>query len=150
MLNILYVNGSRDSEFDINPAHLTGDLKTVLASADIQKLKAGRVATVGADGYVTLAKAGDDDAAFAGFIILDAAGQPYENCPAIASGKLPLLVGGGLVETDEVVETNIKAGDKLYIGDNGQLTKTKGTATVAFGLARSANSAADKTVRVQF
>ena len=148
MLNILYINGSRDSEFEINPAHLVGGIGAVRASANIQKLKAGRVATVGADGYVKVA--GDDDAQFAGFIINDAAGYEFENTPAIASGKLPLLIGGGLVETDQVKETDIKPGDQLYIGDNGVLTKTKGTLKNVFGLARSANSAANKLVRVQF
>jgi len=153
MLNILYIYGAKDSDFEINPSNLAGDLGTVRASAAIQALKGGRLATIGADGYVKLAVNGDSKA---GFIINDAAGYEFENTPAIASGKLPLLCGGGLVETDQVVEDNIKAGDKLYIGtgaNTGLLTKvdpTKDKTGTVFAIARGTNSASNKTVKVQF
>lgn len=153
MLNILYIYGTKDSDFEINPSNLAGDLGTVRASTAIQALKGGRLATIGADGYVKLAVDGDSKA---GFIINDAAGYEFENAPAIASGKLTLLVAGGLVETDQVVEDNIKAGDKLYIGTGGNaglLTKvdpTAGKTGTVFAIARGTNSASNKTVKVQF
>lgn len=147
MLKQLYLYGSSDSEFDLDPALLAGDLDTIRAGTIIQGLKAGRLATVNDKGYVRLAVKTDY---VPGFIINDAAGYSFENTPAIASGKVPLLSGGGLVETDQVVEGDIKAGTPLYVGADGMVTKVKASDSVQLGISRSENSATDKTLRVQF
>ena len=112
--------------------------------ADILKLNAGVVVTVGADGAVKPAEAAKPAV---GFVVLSAKGNDYENCSAYASGLLAVAVGGGIYRTNNVVENSIKAGDELYIGADGVITKTKGTNTEAIGIALSANSAADKTIR---
>ena len=165
MLTIHYVNGSQDSLFTLDPAKTALELSAFKADATIAALTAGKLATVDANGYVALA---EDGAYGAGFIINDVAGYDYENAPAYASGKVPLVIGGGLVSTDALVDTDVAAADLLYIstaGNAGKLTNvrpadltlTEGAPnTVAnesstpFGLARTANSADDLTVMVQF
>jgi len=155
MLKIDHVFGTSDSGFTLDPSELTGDINVDSRSAYVNQFVGGRLATLDADGYIKLAD-GATDEFVEGFIINDAAGYEFENTPAIASGKLPLLCGGGLVETDQVVEDNIKAGDKLYIGTGanaGLLTKVDPTGNgtgIVFAIARGANSASNKTVKVQF
>lgn len=147
MLKIHYVNGSIDNEFDINPAITSGSIGEYQTA--VSGFVAGRLATVGTDGYVRIAVEGE--AFGVGFIVNDAAGYSYENIPALASGKLPLMIGGGLATTDQVVEGTIKAGDKLYVVDGGLLSKVAPSADATpFGLARSANSPTDKSVKVYF
>ena len=112
--------------------------------ADILKLNAGVIVTVGADGVVKPAEATKPAI---GFVVLSAKGNDYENCAAYASGLLAVAAGGGIYRTNNVIENNVKAGDELYIGADGVLTKTKGTNTASVGIALSSNSAADKTIR---
>lgn len=165
MLNIHYVNGSQDSTLAIDPAILSKSLADFKADTVVTGLTAGKLATIGANGYVTLA---DHDAFGAGFIINDVAGELYENVPAYASGVVPVVNGGGLVTTDALKEDTIAPADVLYIGTGAdvgtltnvrpvELTLTTGTPDTIntypsnpFGLARNANSANDKSVMVQF
>jgi len=150
MLKLAYIFGAIDGSNELNPAKLTGDLNTDLQSDYLRSLVSGRVATV-KNGYVELAEDGDVDA---GFIVHDAVSQYGTNQASVATGKLAIVMGGGVAETDQVVETDIKAGDLLYIGkDNnkGLLTKNKpSNNSVAVAVARSANSATDKTVKIRF
>lgn len=147
-LTILYVFGAQDTTLEINPAHITGDWSVDRASANITKFQAGRLAVLGTNGYITLADGGATYKGYDGVIINNAAGNDWENLPALASGVIPVICGGCIIETDQVVETNVAIGDPLYIGTGanvGLLTKTPGTTIV--GYARSANSASDKTIR---
>lgn len=147
MLNRLYQFGCVDSDFDVPADKLALELSAFRQDADILALKGGRVVKLGADG-VELAASGDEQ--FAGFLVNDVAGNDYENVPAYASGKAPVMLGGGLVETDQVIEDDIASGELLYIGADGQLTNTDPGSATPFGLARSSNSATDKTLKVQF
>lgn len=154
MLKIDHVFGTADSSFALDPSQLTGDINVDSRSAYVTKFVGGRLATLGADGYIKLADGATNEFA-EGFIINDAAGYFMENTPALASGVVSVLVGGGVVYTDQIVETNVVAGDKLYAGTGnnvGILTKTNPHATkgAVVAIARSANSATDKTVRVRF
>lgn len=150
MLRIKYVFGALDGSNELNPAKLTGDLNTDLQSDYLQGLVAGRVGAV-KGGYVELAEDGDSDT---GLIVHDAVSQYGTNQAAVATGKLTLLVGGGVVETDQVVETDIKAGDLLYIGKGenaGLLTKNKpADNSKSVAIARTGNSAIDKTITIRF
>lgn len=153
MLKIHYVVGPQDSTIEINPAHITGVYATDRASADLTKFVAGRMVTIGTDGYATLTD-GQHATLYRGTegcIINDAIGKDFENWPALASGKIPVVKG--LIETDQVVETNVAPGDLLYAGTStnvGLFTKTAPSGTpVPVGIARTGNSATDKTVRVR-
>lgn len=147
MLKIKYIFGAIDGTVDLDPALLVGDVSAFQANATVQGLKGGRLATIGSDGYARLAVDGD---LFAGFIVNDAAGYSFENVPALGSGKLPILIGGGVVETDQVIQDDIAPGDELWIGADGKLTNVDPTTGPAIAIARSGNSAADLTITVQF
>jgi len=149
MLKILYKNGCIDGNtFELDPdIYLGQDALEASDNEEVQALVAGRLATIGTDGYVELA-----DGNPLGVIVNDAEGRDLYNKPALASGKVPVMFGGGLVETDQVVEDNIAIGDKLYCGtgDNkGLWTKTASDGAEVIGVAVSANSASDKTVKIQ-
>lgn len=78
-----------------------------------------------------------------GVFLNDAAGEAYENTPAIASGKLTVMTGPGSYETDiyETVKEDDTAlavawadalGDPLYVSDFGLLT-TENTGSIVVG-----------------
>ena len=74
-----------------------------------------------------------------GLFINDAAGSPFENTPAVGSGKSPFVSGSGSVCEVDIFETfgsgggalTYVAGDLLYGSANGLLTKEAGA--IAFG-----------------
>jgi hypothetical protein len=88
-----------------------------------------------------------------GLFYLDAAGQAYENAPAIASGKLAVMTGPGSYETD-IYESVKEAGGALdvawtasiqlplYMSDFGLLT-TENTGSIIVGYVTKAPSAAN-------
>jgi hypothetical protein len=154
MLKISHVFGAADSGFKLDPSELTGDINVDSKSAYVTALVAGRVAAIGADGYIKLCDGlGANGETPEGFIINDAAGYFMENTPALASGVVTVLVGGGVASTDQVVDTDITSGDKLYVGTGaniGLLTTTAPAGATVFAVARTSNSASDKTVQVRF
>lgn len=147
MLNIKYIFGVIDGTLELNPTLLTDDVVTFQQNGTIQSLKAGVLVTVGNDGYVRLAVDGD---LHAGFLVNDAAGYSFENVPALASGRVSAMFGGGVVDTDQVIENDIKPGNKLWIGANGKLTKVDPSTGDHVAIARTANSPDDLTVTVQY
>jgi hypothetical protein len=74
-----------------------------------------------------------------GLFINDAAGSPFENTPAVGSGKSPFVSGSGSACEVDIFETfdsqgaalTYAAGDLLYGSANGLLTKEVGA--IAFG-----------------
>ena len=155
MLKIDYIFGASDNGFPLDKSKLTGDVAVDSKSEYVSSLVAGKVAALDGNGNIKLCDGASDFAE--GFIINDASGYFMENTPALASGVVPVLVGGGICETDQVVETDIKPGDKLYVGtgDNaGLLTKNDPTGDdkngQVFAIARSGNSAANQTIKVRF
>jgi hypothetical protein len=151
MLNRKFDFGAVDSGFPIPAPLLAMSLDEFRSNSAILSLKAGKLATIGSDGNIRLAQAADGK--FAGFIVNDAAGYSFENVPAYASGKVPLMIGGGVVESDMVVEDDLVSGDRLYIAD-GELTKvdpsTDGSAPV-FAIVKVGNAGrTDKTIELQF
>lgn len=65
-----------------------------------------------------------------GIFLNDAAGSPFENTPAVASGKVTVMRSMGSFETDiyetrdeaDAVDLTYTAGELLYVSDFGLLT----------------------------
>jgi hypothetical protein len=131
MLKRIFDFGAVVSKFPVAPSLLGLGLDDFRSNPTILGLKAGRLATLGDDGAVRLATSAD--AKFAGFLVNDVAGYSFENVPAYASGHAPLCLGGGVVETDQVVEDDLSEGDSLYISDDEPGLLTKVAPTVADG-----------------
>ena len=88
-----------------------------------------------------------------GFFLNDAAGQAFENTPAIASGKLTVMTAPGSYETD-IYETLTEAGgalpgggylvnDLLYGSKNGLLTKDSASNATVVGIVAKVPSPTD-------
>ena len=87
-----------------------------------------------------------------GIFLNDAAGSPFENTPAVASGKVTVMTAQGSYETD-IYETRNEAdsadltyavGDKLYCSKNGLLTNdTALAANTICGIVTKAPTATD-------
>ncbi len=90
-----------------------------------------------------------------GIFVNDAAGSPFENTPAVASGKLSYMRSMGSYETDiyetfddatGLVALNYTAGDKLFVSKNGLLTNDAAVAAATLtvvGRVSKAPSATD-------
>jgi len=101
----------------------------------------GSIAAVCGDDYVAVPC--DSDLQPIGLFANDAAGAPFENAPAIASGKVTVCKGMASIEVD-VYESQTEAnanvsltynvGDKLYSSANGLLTKEVSTSEVVIGI----------------
>lgn len=112
--------------------------------ADILKLKAGTIVTVDASGAVKPAEPGEKAI---GFLLLDARGYDYENIPAYASGLVAVVCAVSQCSTNNVLEDNIVPGDKLSISAGGVISKAGNAEKDLVGIALTANSASDKTIR---
>lgn len=72
-----------------------------------------------------------------GIFLNDAAGSPFENTPAVASGKITVMRSMGSYETDiyetrneaDTLDVTYTAGDLLYASDFGLLTTEDLSAT---------------------
>lgn len=157
-LTVLYKGGFFDTTIPIDPDFITGDLETDIREAHIVSYKAGRLVSVTAEGYAALSDGTtgvgtDSYKGTEGVIETDAAGASIvENHPVLASGYLTVVTGPALIETDQVVETNIAPGDLLYAGTSsniGLFTNVAPSPAYPIGIARTANSASDKTTRIR-
>ena len=80
-----------------------------------------------------------------GIFLNDAAGSPFENTPAVASGKVTVMHAQGSYETD-VYETAVVpyvVGDDLYCSANGLLTNADTFNAVIIGVVTKAPSLVD-------
>lgn len=86
-----------------------------------------------------------------GIYLNDAAGEPFENTPAVASGKVTMLTSMGSYETD-IYETRNEAnaedlvyaaGDLLYCSKNGLITKDSASNSYVVGVVAKAPTATD-------
>ncbi len=146
MLKIKQKFGAIDGTPNLPADKLALELAAFRADSEIQGLKAGRVAYIDSNGEVALAANAQADRI--GFIVNDAAGYEFENVPGHGSGKCPLVFGGGIFETDQVIQDDVTYDDPLYIGANGQLTTVNSGSDTVVAYARSENSAADKTIEI--
>lgn len=114
----------------------------------IQSLKPGVVVGMSSDGYIK--PAGTADIVPLGFLVNDAAGYANQNVNARANGLVAVLTGNGnQFVTDNVANTDITPGAKLYADSKGVLTTTEGTDAVAVAVSLSQNSATNKSILVQ-
>jgi len=135
---------------DIDQDGFTGDVEVDAALAYVVSLKAGRIAGLDSDGYVQLADGSADSASVQqipmGFIINDAAGYFYENKPALASKKVPVIMGNCLIVTDQIDTTlTFTPNDVLYVGTGataGLVTNVPSTSGYVIGVAGSSASSA--------
>ena len=86
-----------------------------------------------------------------GIFLNDAAGAPFENTPAVASGKVTMMTSQGTYESD-IYETRNEAdsadltyavGDLLYCSKNGLITKDNSTNATVIGNVSKAPTATD-------
>lgn len=143
MLNILYV-GHRDSlgllsNVGFTKSNAVGNPQvvnnqTLVPYQDIKGVLGGSVAAVAGNDTVGPAGTASATDKVIGIFINNAAGNPFENSPAGASGLCPYVSGMGEYEVD-IFETQDtagapitlpQAGDKLYSSQNGLLTTAAG------------------------
>jgi len=98
--------------FPLDQSTLSGVATADVNTPYIQSLLGGKVVSVSPTG-LKLADGSLDSVL--GFLVLDAAGYPYENVPSLASGVAAVTLGNQVVLTDQVVAgLTILAGEPLY------------------------------------
>ena len=140
-LSILYV-GRRNSLGNLNDAGFTrsntsGNAQiaantTLLPYSTIVGVLGGSIAAMVASDVVGPADGPTD--AIVGLFLNNAAGNPFENSPAAASGVAPYISGTGSYEVDiyETADTSGNpitlplVGEFLYSSQNGLLTSSRG------------------------
>ena len=151
MLQILH-KGIQMS-LDLDTSSFTGDVETDAALTYITGLSAGRIAGYNTSGYAALA-----DGAIAneilplGFIINDAAGEFFENKPAIASKKIGITFGNCVIVTDAIDTTlTFTPGQKVYAGTStkvGLVTNVAPTNARCIGITLSSASSASPNLTI--
>lgn len=147
-IDVQVIAGAIDSlPIDFSKVGLQGN--DFVTDTYIQSLKPGIAVCMDAQGYIK--PASDTEGCIVlGFLVNDAAGYANQNVNARANGLAAVLCGGGnKFVTDNVIETDIKAGDALYVGTGGVLSKTKTTNVGAVAVALNSNSATSKSVVVK-
>lgn len=144
----IQAGGVRDSlPIDYTKCALQGN--DFVTDTYIASLKPGVAVIMDAAGYIKPAGGAATDVVI-GFLVNDVAGYVNQNVNARANGLVAVVSGNGTrFATDNVKDTDIKAGDLLYAGTGGVLTKTKGTLETPLAVALNANSATSKTVVVK-
>lgn len=69
-----------------------------------------------------------------GLFVNNAAGNPFDNAPAVASNKIAIAQKMASVEVDIYADVTFKIGDKLYADANGYLTNVKGADETVIGI----------------
>lgn len=112
----------------------------------------GSVAAVDSEDYTVVP--GTADLPPVGLFVNDAAGAAFENSPAVASGKIPVMKGQASVEVD-VYETRNAAddadltysvGDLLYSSAQGFLTNEVSADGTVIGIVTKAPATASPTI----
>lgn len=112
--------------YELDPEKLVGDLQTVRNSDYISALVPGVCFGLDTKGFVlNLSGAGDESSRKFAFVTLLASGYDWENNPAIASGKITGLTGGGIVRTNNIKDATVTVGAPLYAGADGVMTTSE-------------------------
>ena len=87
---------------------------------------------------------GDGTLTAVGLFVTNAEGAPFENSPAVASGKIAIFQKMGSGETDiYAAGVTFALGDKLYSDANGYLTNVESANKQVIGVVTKVPSAAD-------
>jgi hypothetical protein len=78
-----------------------------------------------------------------GLFVNNAAGNPFDNAPAVASNKIAIAQKMASVEVDVYADVTFAIGDKLYSDANGYLTNVKGTDDTVIGIVTKLPTTAD-------
>jgi len=78
-----------------------------------------------------------------GLFVNNAAGNPFDNAPAVASNKIAIAQKMASVEVDIYADVTFKIGDKLYADENGYLTNVKGADDTVIGVVTKLPTTAD-------
>ena len=78
-----------------------------------------------------------------GLFVNNAAGNPFDNAPAVASNKIAIACKMASVEVDVYADVEFKVGDKLYSDANGYLTNVKGANETVIGIVTKTPTVAD-------
>ena len=84
-----------------------------------------------------------------GLFANNAAGNPYDNAPAVASNKIAIVQKMASVEVDEYADVEFAIGDKLYSDANGRLTNVKGSNDTVIGIVTKVPTVADPFLGVE-
>lgn len=78
-----------------------------------------------------------------GLFVNNAAGNPFDNAPAVASNKIAIAQKMASVEVDIYADVTFKIGDKLYADENGYLTNVAGSDKTVIGVVTKLPTTAD-------
>jgi hypothetical protein len=123
-----------------------------LVTEEFQALKLGVPVALDADGYVKVLE--ETDEVYQGFLFSDAATDYLYPNSAIASGLVPVVTGGGIVELDAdyffgAAAGVINAGKLLYLGTDPIILTTTAGDLAPIGVTVEKRAASDAVVRVK-
>ena len=102
----------------------------------------GTVAALASNSSYTVVP-GDGTAVAVGLFVNNAAGNPFDNAPAVASNKIAIAQKMASVEVDEYADVEFKIGEKLYSDANGYLTNVKSANEQVIGIVTKLPTTAD-------
>ena len=125
----------------VNPAAIAG------ANAPYGVLSGSIAALTGEKDYEVTA--GDGTKTAVGVFLNNAEGQPYENSPAVASGKVTVLRGMASIEVEYFEDKTYKQGEKLYCSEDGFFTNEASANAQVLGVVTKVPTLASHTLGVQ-
>lgn len=102
----------------------------------------GTVAALKADASYTVVPANGSNVPV-GLFVNNAAGNPFDNAPAVASNKIAIAQNNASVEVDVYADVEFKIGEALYADANGYLTNVAGADKTVIGIVTKLPTTAD-------
>lgn len=102
----------------------------------------GTVAALSSNSSYTVVP-GDGSALAVGLFVNNAAGNPFDNAPAVASNKIAIAQKMASVEVDVYADVTFELGDKLYSDANGYLTNVASNNAQVIGIVTKLPTTAD-------
>lgn len=124
-----------NSLFELGADCFTKDNQSIAAPGEVlpRGVLGGSVAALdGTNSYTVVAADGEKTPV--GLFVNNAAGNPFENAPGVASNKVAIAHKLASVEVDVYEDDVFVLGDKLYASANGYLTNTESTDATVIGI----------------